>query len=133
MLYQWEVGRGDPDEVMRTYWPTHGPEPPLSARGRDFAETLVRGTIAHLPTIDPLVAAGAEHWRLERMALVDRLILRLAVYELLHEAATPPAVAINEAIELARTFSTDESVSFVNGVLDGIRKRLEADPSLRST
>lgn len=129
MLYQWEVGHVDPDEVAATYWTAHGPEPPLTARGRAFAETLVRGTAAGVERIDPLIAAAADNWRLERMALVDRLVLRLAVYELLHEPETPPAVVINEALELARTFSTDESVGFINGVLDGVRKTLETPAS----
>jgi N utilization substance protein B len=126
MLYQWEVGGASPDDVVLTFWRAHGPEPPLTERGREFAEHLVRGTVADLPAIDPLLAKAAAHWRLDRMALVDRLILRLAVFELRHEAGTPPAVVINEAIELARTFSGDESVGFINGVLDGVRKALAA-------
>jgi len=126
MLYQWEVGGAAPDEVSATYWPSHGSDPPLAERGREFAERLMRGVVAHVVAIDAHLTAAAEHWRLGRMALVDRLILRLAVYELLEERATPPAVVINEALELARTFSADESVGFVNGVLDGVRKALEA-------
>jgi N utilization substance protein B len=126
MLYQWEVGGADPDDVMRTYWVAHGPEPPLAPRAREFAEHLVRGTVGDLAAIDPLLSGAAAHWRLDRMALVDRLILRLAVFELLHEPETPPVVVINEAIELARTFSGDESVGFINGVLDGVRKALAA-------
>ncbi len=127
MLYQWEVAHLDPEEVARTYWPVYGPDPPLSERGRAFAETLLKGTIAEVGAIDALVAAAADNWRLERMALVDRLVLRLAVYELLREPDTPPAVVINEALELARTFSTDESVGFINGVLDGVRKKMEQE------
>lgn len=125
MLYLWEVGRATLDEVTATYWPAHAPEPPVGERGRAFAERLLRGTVAEVGAIDPLIAEAAEHWRIERLALVDRLILRLAAYELLHEPETPPAVVINEALELARTFSSDDSIGFVNGVLDGIRKRLE--------
>ena len=86
----------------------------------------MRGVVAQVAAIDAHLTAAAEHWRLGRMALVDRLILRLAVYELLEERATPAPVVINEALELARTFSADESVGFVNGVLDGVRKALEA-------
>jgi N utilization substance protein B len=78
-------------------------------------------------TIDPLIADRAEHWRLSRLALIDRLILRVAVYELRFEPGTPPAVVIDEALELARTFSGEEAVRFVNGVLDGIRKHLTAE------
>lgn len=126
MLYQWEVGASPIDEVTAVYWRVHGPELGLTARGRAFAERLLQGTAADLTAIDPLIAEAAVHWRLERMALVDRLILRLAVFELRHESETPPSVVINEAIELARTFGADESVGFINGVLDGVRKRLEA-------
>ena len=126
MLYQWEVGGAPPDEVVRTYWGAHAPDPPLTPRARAFAEHLVRGTVGDLAAIDPLLSGAAAHWRLERMALVDRLILRLAVFELRHEPETPPAVVINEAIELARTFSGDEAVGFINGVLDGVRKALAA-------
>jgi N utilization substance protein B len=126
MLYQWEVGGAAPDDVMRTYWDEQGPAPPLDPRAREFAERLVRGTVSDLRDLDPLIAAAAAHWRLDRMAVVDRLILRLAVYELRRELETPPAVVINEAIELARTFSGDEAASFINGVLDGVRKALAA-------
>lgn len=126
MLYEWEVGGAPPDEVMRTFWGAQAPEPPLGPRAREFAEHLVRGTVSDLAAIDPLLSGAAANWRLDRMALVDRLILRLAVFELRHEPDTPPAVVINEAIELARTFSGDESVGFINGVLDGVRKALAA-------
>ncbi len=124
MLYAWEVGGLSEDDLSAAFWPEHGETLALSAAGRGFAERLVRGTIADLAGIDPLIAAAAEHWRLSRLALVDRLILRLAVYELRREPDTPAPVVINEALELARTFSGDEAVGFVNGVLDGIRKTL---------
>ena len=77
--------------------------------------------------IDPLITEAAEHWRLERMNVMDRLILRLATYEFLHEADTPGKVIINEALELARTFSGDDAVRFINGILDAIRKKLERE------
>jgi N utilization substance protein B len=124
MLYAWEVGGLVGDDLTAVFWAEHGDALALSAAGRQFAERLVRGTIADLAAIDPLIAAAAEHWRLSRLALVDRLILRLAVHELRHDPETPAPVVINEALELARTFSGDEAVSFVNGVLDGIRKTL---------
>lgn len=126
MLYQWEVAASPLEEVTAVYWGVHGPELGLTDRGREFAERLLRGTVADLAAIDPLIAEAAVHWRLERMALVDRLILRLAVFELRQESETPPPVVINEAVELARTFGGDDSAGFVNGVLDGVRKRLEA-------
>jgi N utilization substance protein B len=80
---------------------------------------------AEVDRLDPVIAQAAEHWRLERMTVIDRLILRLASYELLHEAGTPAKVVINEALELARAFSSDEAVPFVNGVLDNIRRTHE--------
>jgi len=85
-----------------------------------------RDTVARVPEIDPLIAETADRWRPERMPVLDRLILRMAVCELLRDRETPPPVVINEALELARTFSSEESVKFINGVLDAIRKKIEA-------
>jgi N utilization substance protein B len=93
---------------------------------RGFATTLAHDTVARLDTIDPLIAQTAERWRPERMAVLDRLILRMAVCEFIRDRETPPPVVINEALELARTFSTEDAVKFINGMLDGIRKKLEA-------
>ena len=90
---------------------------------RTFAEQLVRSTIANVEKIDPIIAETAEHWRLSRMAALDRLILRLAIGEFL-DGSTPRNVVINEALELAKTFSGDESAKFVNGILDAVKKKL---------
>ena len=124
MLYQWEVGRVSMFEVRQTFW-THGPDTrdPLPADLQAFATTLADGVAARVEELDPIVAESAEHWRLERMNVMDRLILRLAVYEFMHEPGTPAKVVINEALELARTFSGDDSVAFVNGILDAIRRK----------
>ncbi len=128
MLYQWEVGRADPQEVVRTYWSIERPgETPLSPELESFANGLVLGTASHVAELDPLIAGNAEHWRIERMAIIDRLVLRLAVFEMLHDPDTPRAVAINEALELARTFSSEDAVKFVNGILDAIKRRLESE------
>ena len=126
MLYQWEVGRASMPEVMQTFW-LHDDAAihELSDEHRLFAETLARGVAGDVGNLDPVISEAAENWRLERMNVLDRLILRLAVYEFLHETATPAKVIINEALELARTFSNDDAVRFVNGILDAIRKRLE--------
>jgi transcription antitermination protein NusB len=126
MLYQWEVGRTPLDEVARTFWAMDGPA--LAPADRELALALAYGTVAEQAGIDERIAAAAEHWRLDRMAVMDRLILRLAVWELGH-LDTPPKVVINEAIELARTFSTEDAVKFVNGVLDGIRRRQQEGPA----
>jgi N utilization substance protein B len=125
MLYQWEVGRLSIDDAVRTFWSV-GDREALSDEARAFAESLARGAAADAAQADPIIAASAEHWRLDRMAVLDRLILRLAVHEFLRAPATPRKVVINEAVELARTFSTDDAVRFVNGVLDGIRKKMDA-------
>lgn len=123
LLYQWEIGqRGisdpDPDET-ELFWKVH--QVPNSRKV--FASALVKGTLGHLKMIDPLLEESAENWRLERMAVVDRLIMRMAVYELVY-TETPQAVIIDEAIELAKTFSGDEAGSFINGVLDRVRRQL---------
>ena len=127
ILYHWDIGRGDVERAAETFFEYQWPDarPPSEAL-RGFATALARDTVARLETIDALVADTTKRWRPERMAVVDRLILRMAVCELVRDTETPPAVVINEALELARTFSTEDAVKFINGVLDGIRKKLAA-------
>jgi len=125
MLYQSEVGRSGAHETIATYWQVHDGVEDIDEDQREFANGLVRDTLERVESIDQLLAAHARNWRVERMAVIDRLVLRLAVAELLTQPATPPKVVINEALELARTFSGEESVPFVNGVLDAVRKELE--------
>ncbi len=127
MLYQWEVGRASAEESVATYWPEHDADHEVPDSQRDFANGLVRGTVARMKEIDAILTAHAQNWRLERMAVIDRLVLRLAIYELLAEAETPARVIINEALELARTYSGDEAVGFVNGILDAVRKELNRE------
>jgi len=125
ILYAWEIGHTDIDQAAHTFF-THqwvGDGPPEDVR--EFATELARETVSRLDAIDPLIADTTERWRPERMAVLDRLILRMAVCELLRKSGTPPAVVINEALELARTFSTEDAVKFINGMLDGVRKKLE--------
>jgi N utilization substance protein B len=124
MLYQSEVGRGGAYEAIATYWPAHDAGHEVPEALREFANGLVRGTLERVAEIDAILTAHAQNWRVERMAVIDRLILRLAVYEFLAEANTPPRVVINEALELARSYSGEEAVAFVNGVLDAVRKEL---------
>ena len=131
MLYQWEVGRAPIEEVRRTYWANAPEGVPLSDDLREFATSLATGTVEHVAALDPLITDAAEHWRIERMNVLDRLILRLAVYEFLHQAETPQPVVIDEALELAKRFSTPEAVKFINGVLEGVRKRLAPDARTR--
>jgi N utilization substance protein B len=126
MLYQWEVGRSSLDEVLETFWlHDDSPAAELSDDHRAFAQKLAAGVVDTVGNVDPVIAESAEHWRIERMNVLDRLIQRLAVYEFLHEPDTPARVIINEALELARTFSNDDSVRFINGILDAIRRRFE--------
>ena len=126
MLYQSEVGRASAFEAIATYWPAHDADRELTDAQRDFANNLVRGTLDRIKEIDAILASHAQNWRVERMAVIDRLVLRLAIYELLADPDTPSRVVINEALELARTFSTEESVKFINGMLDAIRKKIES-------
>ncbi len=127
MLYQGEVGRVSMHDVLQTFW-SHPPEgTPLTEDLRAFASSLASGTAEHVAAIDPLIVDAADNWRIERMNVLDRLILRLAVYEFLHEPETPGKVIINEALELARSFSADDSVRFINGILDAIRRTLSRE------
>ena len=127
ILYQWDLAKRDIVKTADTFFELQWPntDPPAEDL-RAFATALARDTAARLDEIDPLIAETAQRWRPERMAILDRLILRMSVCELLRDAATPPAVVINEALELARTFTTEESVKFINGMLDAIRKKIAA-------
>lgn len=122
-LYLREVGRTTAAAALEAYFAEHGAD--LDEARRAFVGRLVAGTDAGATDLDALIGRHSRNWRVERIATIDRLILRLAVWELQHEADTPPAVVIDEAIELARTFGGEESVRFVNGVLDGIRRSLD--------
>ncbi len=124
MLYQAEIGRSGAGESIASYWPTREEEERLDEPLREFANSLVEGAASRRGEIDAMLAAHAQNWRVERMAVIDRLVLRVAVYEMLAEPATPSKVIINEALELARSYSGEEAVGFVNGVLDAIRKEL---------
>jgi N utilization substance protein B len=127
MLYQWHLGGARPDEVGSAYDAIEqAADERAGPKAREFADALVRGALGRQTEIDALIAQQTEHWRPSRLTTVDRQILRLAVYELL-AAETPARVVINEAVELARTFSGGDATAFVNGVLDGVRRRLAAD------
>lgn len=125
ILYQAEIGRTDVAQASTTFfelqWPDQTPPPDDLRR---FATALARDTHGRLAEIDGLIAETAARWRPERMAVLDRLILRMSASELLRDPETPAAVIINEALELARTFCTEDSVKFINGMLDGIRKKI---------
>jgi N utilization substance protein B len=120
MMYELDVGRHSKDEILRTYWLMNEHPPKVRA----FAELLFEGTVKQLKTIDAVIQKHTKNWRLGRMAVVDRNVIRLAVFEFLSGGKTPETVVINEALEVARKFSTQESAQFVNGVLDSIKTEL---------
>jgi N utilization substance protein B len=126
-LYFWEVGRSDPSIAIESFFAEHAADAPEIVRS--FASELVLGTVGEIAELDAVIEQHSKRWRLERLAVIDRLILRMAIWELRHTRDVPAAVVINEAVELARRFSTEDAVRFVNGVLDAIRKAMEADAS----
>jgi N utilization substance protein B len=121
-LYQLELSdkAAHLDDVLHLFWAHLEPEDGAVGEIRSYAQALVAGVARHLPQLDAVLQQASQHWRLERMSRVDRNILRLAAYELLHEADVPARVALNEAIEVAKKFGTEESGAFVNGILDRI-------------
>ena len=123
MLFAADFAEAVPEEVLKTYWVELG-DSDVEETAREFATRLAAGTLARLETLDERIRSRAEHWRIPRMAIVDRNILRLAVYEFLYEP-TPRTVAINEALEIARRFSTYEATQFINGILDAIKRDLD--------
>ena len=126
MLYQWELGGLPIEQVADTFWSVAGEDiAALDDTSRAFARSLAAGVADSLDRLDPLIAEAATHWRIERMNVLDRLILRLAVYEFLETPETPAKVVINEALELARTFSSAEAIPFINGILDAIRRTVD--------
>ena len=123
MLFQYDIAQPRADQLTNSYWEAFGDD--MGNVAREFSNDLALGAIARLDEIDELIKRRAEHWRIQRMAVVDRNILRLAIYEFLYDRDTPKTVVINEAIEIARRFSAQESPQFINGVLDSIKKELE--------
>lgn len=120
MLFELDVGKISKEEILRTFWQMN--EHPQKVR--EFADQLFEGTIRQLKEIDKVIQQHTKHWRLNRMAAVDRNVIRLAVFEFLSGGKTPETVVINEALDIARKFSTQESAQFVNGILDSIKNEL---------
>lgn len=125
MLFSYDVARQTVDDLLDGYW---GELAEAAEEVRHFANELVVGTVQHLDEIDERIRVRTEHWRIPRMAIVDRNLLRMAVFEFLFQPATPKTVAINEALEIARRFSTSEATQFVNGILDAIKRDLDGEP-----
>lgn len=120
MLFQEDFNPGKLPDVFTEFWTGKDP----SARAQAFAEDLVRGVMEHREEIDRRLQGYAENWALRRMPAVDRNLMRLALYELLYREDIPPVVTINEAVDIAKTFSGEDSGRFVNGILDRARKEL---------
>lgn len=128
LLFQEDLTRFPPGEIRQTFWESNPTDQPT----REFAELLFLKFLENRDAIDGLIRRHAEHWRLERMATVDRNILRMSVSEFLY-VDTPKIVVIDEAIEVARKYSSDESTEFVNGILDAIRRDLEQQKESNQT
>jgi len=126
MLFENDLTGTPPDEMFRHFqeW-RHAAD-----ATREYAKRLVVGTLDHRAELDLLITRQAEHWRLERMPAVDRNILRMALYEIRHEPDTPAPVVIDEALEIAKRFSTPRSSQFINGILDGV---LKTPPAVKET
>ncbi len=127
VLFQADLRQQPAEDAIRAYYDSlFSEESPAGPAPDAFMEQLVRGTVEKTAEINGRIAAHSENWRLERMPGVDRNILRMAIYEM-SEGLTPPAVVINEALELARRFSGDESIPFINGILDAVRREIPED------
>ncbi len=124
MLFAFDMAGSEPETLTRDYWNELG-DTAIDDKTREFANNLVVGTIKNLNAIDDVIRTRAEHWRIERMAFVDRNVLRLAVFEFLHQD-TPDNVTITEALEVTRRFSSFEATQFINGILDGIKQDIES-------
>jgi N utilization substance protein B len=119
LLFQLDIRKEKPSVTLfKRFWADEDPDEEVRA----FAEEIVKGTFKHIRTINSQVLASAKNWNLDRMAVIDRNVLRLATYEILYRIDIPPSVTINEAIELAKKYGTDESGAFVNGILDSIAR-----------
>jgi N utilization substance protein B len=126
ILFEWDARKEPIEDAIASFYDTLYDEQSDSKPAPDeFVEKLVKGVVENIAEIDRRLAQHAEHWRIERMPAVDRNVLRLAIYEMM-ALDTPPPVAIDEAIELARRFSGEESVQFINGVLDAAKREIES-------
>jgi len=123
ILYQVDLSRITPREAMQLYWRQHPSIPEV----QEFADQLVEGVVRNRPEIDKVIEVHSTHWKLGRMACVDRNVLRIAAYELLYCHDIPKSVSLNEAIELGKKFGTEDSGAFINGVLDNIAKEVKTE------
>lgn len=119
MLFQHDVAGNDPDDIIETFEDIQRVRPNI----REFAIRVFRGTLEKQTDIDKIVVEQAENWRLSRMPVVDRNLIRMAIYEMMYLDETPKLVILDEAIEIAKRFGTEKSSQFINGILDGVLKR----------
>jgi N utilization substance protein B len=119
MLFQWDMSRQDPAKLESKFWRTAK----AADTTRTFANKLFEGAAKYADELDALIVQHAQNWRLERMAIIDRAVLRLAIYEL-RTRETPAKVVLNEAVDLAKKFSSEDAGAFVNGILDAVNKTL---------
>ena len=121
LLFENDFNPNSPDEALPQFWTLRDPAP----TGKEFTESLYLGVLEHKDDIDCLLEQYADNWGLKRMSAVDRNIMRVAIFEMLHRADIPPVVTINEAVELAKAFGGSDSGGFVNGILDRARKDID--------
>jgi transcription antitermination protein NusB len=119
MLFQWDMSQQDPARLEAKFWKSAK----AADKTREFANHLFEGAANEVSALDEIIGKHCENWRFERLAAIDRAILRLAIHEM-SSADTPPKVVLNEAVQLAKKFSSEESGGFVNGVLDSVHKSL---------
>ncbi len=120
LLFQLDFNKENQEPAIEDFWFNH----PCAPSTREFADTLVTGTLAHLKDIDQLLDKHAQHWSLDRMATIDRNILRFSAYAILYMKEIPASVSINEALEIAKKYSNPDAGKFINGILDRIAKEL---------
>jgi N utilization substance protein B len=126
ILFEWDARKSSIDDAIGSFYESlYSEQSETRPEPDEFIQRLVRGVVENIADIDRRLTQHAEHWRIERMPAVDRNVLRMAIYEMM-ALDTPPAVAIDEAIELARRFSGEESVQFINGVLDAAKRDIQA-------
>ena len=121
ILFQLEFDNTQPEKVIDSFWKNRRATKEI----KEHCRWLVEGVTSHRENIDRLIQSVSANWRISRMAIVDRNVLRMAVFELLHEESLAPAIVINEAIEIAKKYSSEEGANFVNGILDAVRKEIQ--------
>ena len=121
ILFQVEFDDTHPEKIIDSFWKNRRATKEI----KDYCRWLVEGITSHREEIDRLIQSVSENWRISRMAIVDRNVLRMAAFELLHEENLAPAIVINEAIEIAKKYSSEEGATFVNGILDAVKKKIQ--------